>query len=370
MSRGANEFTGIFDIIDSSASQPHFYSRYRWERSFEGDTSLVFIVDREPDYFLYIGGWTPHHVLVRYDPLRRSIVDTLAFFDGEPRLLAMSKKADKIYVSTGLAWPEHQYGKIYSVDLATKSTRILSAPTSAYIFPHPDGEIFFVHYRECPPGTSPCYPFIGWIDQEHDSLVVIDSIDVLEIKDALQTLAFHPTLPVLYTRRNDKTVCAYDYREKHIKRIYTSGINDYDPRYVVSKNGERLFRSGYRTLDLLGDSLIGDWFNISWNQNLGSFAMNDEGTRIYLTDPWISMTLPVYPSGAVCVYDTRSLTLIDTIMVDPEIPTLLIQFSPGERFLYVTRFWVHLFEYEFATQRREMTLIPTGIRSFLIHPAR
>jgi hypothetical protein len=363
--------SGSFDIIDSSTSQPHFYSHYRWERTYSGDTALVFIVDREPDYFIYIGGWTPNHVLTRYDPLRRTIVDTLASFDGEPRLLAMSKKADKIYVSTSYARPDHQYGKIYAVDLATRSSRILSGPKSAYIFPHPNGEIFFVYYRECPPGVAPCNPFVGWIDQEHDSLVVSDSVDIHESTDAIQTLAFHPSLPILYTRRDDGALIAYDFVNKAIVRLYTSGNGGYDPiRLMVSKDGERLFRSYWRTMDLTADSLIGDYFHESENQNLGTFAMNEAGTRIYLTDPWISQTLPIYPTGAVCVYDTRLLTLIDTIMVDHENPTLLVQFSPDEQYLYVTRFWCHLFEYEFATRRRTMTLVPTCIKSFLIHKAR
>jgi hypothetical protein len=267
-------------------------------------------IQNSSGYLLYVGTYSSNKVFVidtdRSDS--NAVVDSVIGFNhNNITNLSITKGGTKLYVTARDNF-EGSPGSLYSVDLITHQMKlILNEPSDAYIAP--SGQVFVIQIPLHSSGN------IGTIDTLTDEVTFLDTLDIQDIGDNYERIAFDREFPVLYAVNNEARLFAYNYQERKILYTYNNILNIM--HMVISDNGKLLYSLSYDhsflMFDLQKDSII----NSAGANHLGSLALSSDERRIYITDPGNGPVGFETPSGAIWVFNTITKTYMNNISVEP-----------------------------------------------------
>jgi hypothetical protein len=316
-----------FDIIDTTTSSPHFGSRSNLQVAVANDTSIVFVVDTKYDYDLIAGISYPPQIL-RLDAGNMAIIDTIATFERAAAHIFLSKDSSKLYISTR-SRAHNGVGRVYSLDLKTRASRIMWDGIGVDLYRHVNGDIFTVAHKWVTSQETNCICYLGTIRQDLDSIVIMDSLNIGEYTGHnAQNVALHPLKPLLFAWSGKRVFFRYNYETKTAEREYSNTPSRYLANFILSKDGSVAYFANEFALDLEKDKKLGGYFGGRMNQYLANLAIVEN--KLYVTDPYESLENPA--SGYVVAFDLTTYAVTDSIWLDDAWPSEIIKISPdGER---------------------------------------
>jgi DNA-binding beta-propeller fold protein YncE len=329
---------GVFDVVDTVGSSPGFYSIYGRPVTIENDTAIVFVVSRKPDYNLICGTYGKDVFI--FDPVRWVVTDTIADLENYPTSLAISKDGDKLYVACHSFLQAEPFEGIYSIDLQTKTRRVILDSVVASVHQHPDGEVYIVVYRGTGQPDSVRGYYLGIIDQSRDSIIIVDSIYIFrrvqrgQVAFNRQMLAFDPVQPYMYAYSKQLQLFKYNLNTKTVEKYFKPRVpSGNQGNFILSHDCKTVYYAGFYALDLANDSILGGSFGSSQFHHYGSLALNKDGSRLYVTDPYWSM---IYSTENCLVeYNAKSFEVTDSLFIGNYAATDAICVSPDGKYAFV-----------------------------------
>ena len=318
----AEQHSVLIDVIDTTISFPRFYSSEGHSYSFSSDTSLLITVQERANYLLLtsIGGLT--NFIVRIDPLRRTIVDTLAVIAKDSMLvtlLVVSKDRKKIYAACRNRY-RRKTGSVFAIALQTRAISTIWTGCATDLYMAPDSSIITVGRKYATALDSSTAGFIGVLDQQRDEILIVDTLDLAEtdvspFKFNDQAVAFHPTEPLLYAWARNNVFIAYNYRSREIVREYRQTRDS--EVFLLRKDGKFAFFSSSYALDLENDQLRYPEgpMGIDWTRR-GSLMLYQD-SLLLVSDMGPDIVNLFMPSGKILFYSTNTFRKTGEIMVCP-----------------------------------------------------
>lgn len=295
-------------------------------------------------YHLYVGNWGGNEVYI-VDTNSNIIVDTLQGFDYYIWDLAVTLSGAKLYVSTK-GGPHNTPGKIFAVDLCSKSTSLIWSGIASDVFVSPQGQPLIISHEPRPENAPEGISYVGFIDTLSDVIAFVDTLNIRDNGFNYQSIVFDKNRPLFYAVDNARRLFAYDYDQKKIRRNYD---NLFDPLQMIISNDSRfLYVAGGPVFDLERDEVIAS----VGGDRLGSLALSPDGEYIYVTEPGNHGLLEPLPRGKVFIFHTSTNSYIGEIDVKKIVQSLptgqswqtdRIVLTTDGKIAYVSSWIKHLF---------------------------
>jgi len=303
------------------------------------DTTINFNVERktDPGYYLYA---LCGDIIFIIDTYTNTVVDSIKGFDNYPHSFEITSN-NKMYVSTDSYLNP---SNIYSVDLISKEIKIIKSfdyiSTGGYsnVFSKNHQDTVFVFTKN----STMNFVKVGII--ENDSVKYFDSLDIDNaiLSHKKQNVVFDRDSTVFYTMNTNARLFAYNFSLKRITRNYNQ---IYAPLYMlISDDNQLIYIAGGSVLDFHKDSILA-WIG---GNRLGSLALDESNSKLYITDPGQYYDLEYPKTGKVFGYRTDSYIYSDTIDVfkarlDYWKVTDVIGIIPGTKLAYVSDFGSYIY---------------------------
>lgn len=303
------------------------------------DTTINFNVERktDPGYYLYA---LCGDIIFIIDTYTNTVVDSIKGFDNYPHSFEITSN-NKMYVSTDSYLNP---SNIYSVDLISKEIKIIKSfdyiSTGGYsnVFSKNHQDTVFVFTKN----STMNFVKVGII--ENDSVKYFDSLDIDNaiLSHKKQNVVFDRDSTVFYTMNTNARLFAYNFSLKRITRNYNQ---IYAPLYMlISDDNQLIYIAGGSVLDFHKDSILA-WIG---GNRLGSLALDESNSKLYITDPGQYYDLEYPKTGKVFGYRTDSYIYSDTIDVfkarlDYWKVTDVIGIIPNTNLAYVSDFGSYIY---------------------------
>lgn len=117
--------------------------------------------------------------------------------------------------------PHNTPGKIFAVDLYSKSTSLIWSGIASDVFVSPQGQPFIISHEPRPENAPEGISYVGLIDTLSDVIAFVDTLNIRDNGFNYQSIVFDKNRPLFYAVDNARRLFAYDYDQKKSGVIMT-----------------------------------------------------------------------------------------------------------------------------------------------------